>query len=41
MLTVRDGRDDLGTTISSFMSLSLDPRWSWRAWRRSPTSPRS
>ncbi|WP_024935901.1 MULTISPECIES: flavin reductase family protein [Actinomadura] len=25
VLTVRDGRDDLGTTISSFMSLSLDP----------------
>ncbi|MER7546952.1 flavin reductase family protein [Spirillospora sp. NPDC127506] len=25
VLTVRDGRDDLGTTVSSFMSVSLDP----------------
>lgn len=25
VLTVRDGRDDLGTTISSFMSVSLEP----------------
>ncbi|GGQ09198.1 flavin reductase (DIM6/NTAB) family NADH-FMN oxidoreductase RutF [Actinomadura coerulea] len=25
VLTVRDGRDDLGTTITSFMSVSLDP----------------
>ncbi|MFI0357017.1 flavin reductase family protein [Actinomadura sp. 9N407] len=25
VLTVRDGRDDLGTTISSFMSVSQDP----------------
>nr|WP_306303267.1 flavin reductase family protein [Actinomadura chibensis] len=25
MLTVRDGRDDLGTTVTSFMSVSLDP----------------
>jgi flavin reductase (DIM6/NTAB) family NADH-FMN oxidoreductase RutF len=25
VLTVRDGRDDLGTTITSFMSLSVDP----------------
>ncbi|MFC4050790.1 flavin reductase family protein [Actinomadura syzygii] len=25
VLTVRDGRDDLGTTVTSFMSVSLDP----------------
>ncbi|REE98910.1 flavin reductase family protein [Thermomonospora umbrina] len=25
ILTVRDGRDDLGTTITSFMSVSLEP----------------
>ncbi|GAA2137432.1 hypothetical protein GCM10009727_32690 [Actinomadura napierensis] len=25
MLTVRDGRDDLGTTVTSFMSVSLEP----------------
>jgi flavin reductase (DIM6/NTAB) family NADH-FMN oxidoreductase RutF len=25
VLTVRDGRDDLGTTITSFMSVSTDP----------------
>ncbi|HEX2315011.1 MAG TPA: flavin reductase family protein [Thermomonospora sp.] len=25
VLTVRDGRDDLGTTITSFMSVSLEP----------------
>ncbi|WP_329519812.1 MULTISPECIES: flavin reductase family protein [Thermomonosporaceae] len=25
MLTVRDGRDDLGTTVTSFMSVSLAP----------------
>ncbi|MGP4026823.1 flavin reductase family protein [Actinomadura sp. 3N407] len=24
-MTVRDGRDDLGTTVTSFMSVSLDP----------------
>lgn len=25
VLTVRDGRDDLGTTVTSFMSVSLEP----------------
>lgn len=25
VVTVRDGRDDLGTTVTSFMSVSLDP----------------
>jgi flavin reductase (DIM6/NTAB) family NADH-FMN oxidoreductase RutF len=25
VLSVRDGRDDLGTTVTSFMSVSLDP----------------
>ncbi|MFS2292634.1 MAG: flavin reductase family protein [Actinomadura sp.] len=25
VLTVRDGRDDLGTTVTAFMSVSLDP----------------
>lgn len=25
VLTVRDGRDDLGTTVSAFMSVSLEP----------------
>lgn len=25
VLTVRDGRDDLGTTVTSFVSVSLDP----------------
>ncbi|NRQ36490.1 flavin reductase [Nonomuraea sp. NN258] len=25
VLTVRDGRDDLGATVSAFMSVSLDP----------------
>lgn len=25
MVTVRDGRDDLGTTVTSFMSVSMDP----------------
>jgi flavin reductase (DIM6/NTAB) family NADH-FMN oxidoreductase RutF len=25
VVTVRDGRDDLGTTVTSFMSVSMDP----------------